>query len=212
MEEQTARRIYFVRHASPEIEAGTYYGGGTDLPLSYDGTLQARALGAKIGINPTNIYTSTMLRARQTAELMFPSRKESIREAEGLQEIFMGEWECKTFDEVRSKWKETFEIPGKEFADCSCPGGETFRQVQTRAVNALEKLLEETEGDLLVVFHGGVIWTLLCHYFDFNLNKVFFYPMQYCSVCELEKNQYGMRLVRFNWTPELASTGGGWTK
>lgn len=211
MDEQTVRRIYLVRHATPEAEKGIYYGGESDLPISYDGTLLARALGAKLGINPTNIYTSTMLRARQTAELMFPGRKESIKEAEGLHEICMGEWEMKTFDEVRSKWAETFERPGVEFADCCCPGGETFRQVQTRAVNALEKILAETQGDLLIVMHGGTIWTLLCHYFDFNLNNVFYYPMQYCSVCELETNANGMRLRRFNWTPELASADGGWT-
>ncbi len=212
MEDQATRRIYLVRHAAPEVERGIYYGGGTDLPLSYDGTLHARSLGAKLGINPTNLFTSTMLRARQSAELMFPNRKENIKDAEGLQEIFMGEWELKSFDEVRGKWKETFEIPGKEFADCSCPGGETFRQVQTRAVSALEKILAETEGDVLIVMHGGTIWTLLCHYFDFNLNNVFYYPMQYCSVCELHSNPNGMRLVRFNWTPELAGSGGGWTK
>lgn len=212
MEEQTVRRIYLLRHAEPDIESGVYYGGGTDMPLSYEGTLRARNVGAKLGINPTNLFTSTLRRSRETLELMFPTRKDSIREVEGLQEIFMGEWELKTFDEVRDKWAETFEREGVEFADCHCPGGETFRQVQTRAVKALEQLLSETDGDVLIAMHGGVIWTLLCHYFDFNLNNVFFYPMQYCSVCELELNEAGMRLVRFNWTPELASTQSHWSK
>ena len=212
MEDNMTRRLYLLRHAEPEVARGIYYGGGTDLPLSYEGTLRARNVGAKLGINPTNLFTSTMKRSRQTLELMFPTRKDSIKEVEGMHEIVMGEWELKSFDEVHDKWGETFEIEGVDFADCHCPGGETFRQVQTRAVAALEKLLADTDGDLFIATHGGVIWTLLCHYFDFNLNNVFYYPMQYCSICELEQKKSGMRLVRFNWTPELAVQESRWTK
>jgi len=199
----SVRKIYLVRHAQPDVEPGIYYGGGSDIPLSYEGTVAARELAAKLGVNPTNICCSTMIRARQTLEYLFPSRKDNFRVLEGLHEIIMGEWELKKFDEIHKGWKEIAKREGKELADCQCNGGETLRQMQARAVAAFEKELADTDGDSLMVLHGGVIWALLCRYFDFDLNNVFSYLMHYCSVTELELSENGMRLVRFNWTPKL---------
>lgn len=201
--EETARKIYLVRHAKPDVKQGIYYGGGTDVGLSSEGAECARTLAQKLGINPPNLCTSRMLRAKQTLEHLFPARRDSFKVVEDLHEILGGDFEMKPFDEIVKLWDEKFKQDNKEIADCGFPNGETLRDVQRRAVKALENLLCQTEGDILIVLHGGVIWTLLCHYFDFDINKVFSYPMHYCSVAELEQNKSGMRLVRFNWTPEL---------
>lgn len=197
------RKIYLVRHAEPDIEPCIYYGGGTDLPLSYNGTVRARELAAKLGINPTNLCCTTMLRAKQTLEYLFPSRKDSFRIIENMEEIHGGEWELKPFTEIYKEWQQTAHGKAVDFANSCAPGGETLLQLQQRTVAAFEKLLDETCGDILIVMHGGVIWTLLCNYFDFDLNKVFSYPLFYCSVTELSQTTSGLQLTRFNWTPEL---------
>jgi len=201
--EDILRKIYLVRHAQPDAQPGIYYAGQTDLPLSYSGTVRARELAAKLGINPTNLCCTTMLRAKQTLEYLFPSRKDSFRIIENMEEIHGGEWELKPFAEIYKDWQQNAQDTAAELADSCAPGGETLRQLQQRAVTAFEKLLKETHGDILIVLHGGVIWTLLCNYFDFDLNKVFSYPFHYCSVTELSQTASGLQLTRFNWTPEL---------
>jgi len=201
--EDILRKIYLVRHAQPDIEPGIYYAGQTDLPLSYNGTVRARELAAKLSINPTNLCCTTMLRSKQTLEFLFPSRKDSFRIVENMEEIHGGEWELKPFAEIHKDWQQTTHAKAIDFANSCAPGGETLLQLQQRAVAAFEKLLGETCGDILIVLHWGVIWTLLCNYFNFDLNKAFSYPLYYCSVTELSQTESGMQLTRFNWTPEL---------
>ena len=201
------QKIYLVRHARPELPhgGGVYY-GRTDYPLSQEGIASAKTLGAAVsGLNFSHIYTSPLIRARQTAKLIAPGRTKDMHVSKDLQEISLGEWEGKTYDEVRDQWNEVYEQRGLSFAVTAPPGGECFADVQKRAVPAFEKILKACpNGDILIVAHGGVIWTIMCRYFCFDLNELFLYPMNYCGVHVVCRTDGMMLLLKYNWQPQIA--------
>ena len=83
------------------------------------------------------------------------------------------------------------------------PGGESFEEMQRRTVPAFEKIAAAHEsGNILIVAHGGAIWSIVAHLFGLNLNDMFFFPLDYCGIDVVEPSCGRWRLVRYNWTPE----------
>lgn len=201
------RYIYLVRHAKPELpHGGRIYYGRTDYPLSDEGIKKAKTLVPYLrGINFNFVYSSNLIRARHTAELILPERKGDIREAAGLNEIDLGEWEGRTFDEVRSSWEELYEKRGSCFDSVPPPQGESFKDLQARVVPAFEEILHRhVNGNILIVAHGGVIWTLMCRILGFRLNDMFYYPMDYCGIHLLRQSGEHIRMIKYNWSPVLS--------
>ena len=214
--DKKAQYILLMRHAKPELPfGGKIYYGSTDYPLSESGCACAASLrGALAGLELEAVYSSDLERARRTAELALPKYADKVTIVPGLREIHLGEWEGKTFDEVRSSWKEIYEARGASFDSVSPPGGESFKELQKRTVPAFEKILEQSDGgNILIVAHGGVIWTLMCRYFDFELNNLFFHSMDYCGIPVLkrieiikansEESEKLLCLSKYNWSADV---------
>lgn len=203
--EHKTQKIYLVRHGKPELPHERMYYGRTDYPLAGEGVTQALALSEMLKDKTfAHAYSSPLSRARETMRLISPDFAGEIICVPELREIDLGEWEGKTYDEVRDEWNEIFEARGRDFAHTAPPGGESFADLQKRTVPAFEKILADCpEGDILIVAHGGVIWTIMCHYFGFNLNDIFYYLMEYCGVNVLHLTDGVMRLGKYNWSPEI---------
>jgi alpha-ribazole phosphatase len=202
-----SQKIYFVRHAKPELpHGGKLFYGSTDYPLSSEGIKRAGELAEDLkGIRFDHIFSSDMQRALHTAELIVPHRKGEIAQVPALREIDLGEWEGRSFDEVREEWDEIYEARGKSFDSVAPPAGESFIELQARTVPAFEDILAKCpSGDILLVAHGGVIWTLMCHYFGLKLNDLFFFPMDYCGLHLICRTGGLMRLLRYNWNSRLS--------
>lgn len=182
---------------------GRIYYGQTDYPLSAAGEAAARELGEfflKNKISFDSLYSSDMTRARRTAELVAPGMDIAI--VPELREICLGEWEGRSYDEVREEFAEIYEKRGMQFDSVAPPGGETFRELQSRTAPALEKILAAHEsGNILVVAHGAAIWSLMAHHFGLNLNDMFFFALDYCNINVIEPTNGRMRLLRYNWSP-----------
>lgn len=205
--------IFLMRHAKPNLpHGGKLYYGQTDYPLSEEGEKRALQIGERVkNVDFDGVYSSTLLRARHTAELTVPKYKTKIQTVKNLSEINVGDWEGKSYDEVRTKWEELYEVSGASFDSVAPPNGESFKDLQKRTVPAFEKIITEyTAGNLLIVAHGGVIWTLVCHYFNFKLNDIFYYPMDYCGIHMLERTDSFMKLIRYNWNEHLNITKTGY--
>lgn len=200
------QKIFLVRHARPELpHGGRVYYGHTDYPLSETGIQTAKRLNRDLdSIEFSRVYASDLERARHTAELTAPGNTPDIIVTPELREIYMGEWEGKSYDEVRAEWEEIFEKRGAEFDKVPPPGGESFVVLQKRAVLAFKKILEESpSGNILVISHAAFIWSVMCHYFAFNLKELFFYPLDFCGLHLLHNTQGNLRMIRYNWNPRL---------
>ncbi|MEG1800261.1 MAG: histidine phosphatase family protein, partial [Synergistaceae bacterium] len=140
------QNIFLIRHAKPELpNGGGIYYGSTDYPLSQDGEKAAAALNCVLSpIKFAGIYSSDLIRARRTLELALPESAGSAQIVRELREINLGDWEGKTFDEVRTQWDEIYEARGASFDSVSPPGGESFKELSKRTVPAFEKIMEST--------------------------------------------------------------------
>lgn len=201
------QKIYLIRHAKPDLpHNGKLYYGSTDYPLSEEGIMMARNLYNDLkDLEIDAVFSSDLKRARDTAELALAGRFSEVRQVKGLREIHLGEWEGRSFDEVRSTWNELYEKRGTSFDSVGPPGGESFKDLQKRTVPAFEDILGgNPSGNILVFAHGGVIWTLMCNYFGFKLNDIFFYPMDFCGIHLIERTGGFMKLIKYNWSSSLS--------
>jgi broad specificity phosphatase PhoE len=141
--------------------------GRSDLPLNQKGKDQAQALAEALEHESlAAIYSSPLLRAMETArgiKVFHPSV--SLFAEVGLLEMDLGEFEgieghrwAVEYAEFRKAWKEN---P----ASVTMPGGECLRDVQVRAIGAIERItrLYSPGSTLLLCGHNFVNLTILCH-------------------------------------------------
>ena len=200
------QKIYLIRHAKPDLpHGGKLYYGSTDYPLSEEGVMMAKRLAEVLrGVEANMVFSSDLRRARETAEIALAGRTCEIRPVRGLREIHLGDWEGRSFDEVRSTWNEIYEKRGVSFDSVGPPGGESFKDLQKRTVPVFDEILRDNPcGNIMLFAHGGVIWTLMCNYFVFKLNDIFFYPMDFCGIHLIERSDGLMKLIKYNWSPKL---------
>jgi len=149
---ERAREIWLVRHGETAWSRLGKHTGRTDIPLTEEGTLQARAVGAYLaGRRFDQVLVSPLRRARQTCELA--GYAALARVVPDLAEWDYGAYEQRLTAEVRA------EIPGWTIWTHGVPGGETLDQVATRARRVLATV-EAGTGDALLFAHGHLLRVL----------------------------------------------------
>ncbi len=152
-------RLLLVRHGQSTWNAEGRWQGHSDPPLSPLGERQARAAApavAKLGL--TAVFSSDLLRARQTAELLAPPGFTPVV-VPPLRERNVGEWEGLTRIEIDAQF------PGMRDAHESPPSFESDESLMARVLPALEGIIGDLADDAvaLVATHGGVIRTVERH-------------------------------------------------
>ena len=163
----SAIRILLVRHGETEWNRIRRFQGRSDVPLNQEGRDQAHALAQALkNERLTAIYSSPLVRAMETARLIqafHPSI--SLLKEEGLIEMDLGEFEgmegrywAEQYPDFRTLWQES---P----ASVKMPGGESLQEVQTRAIDTLERITQiyPPDSTLLISSHNFVNLTILCH-------------------------------------------------
>ena len=156
-------RLTIMRHGATEANlAHRYEGARTDSPLCEQGVQQCRRING--GLLPTDVrkvYTSTMLRARQTARLCFPLAR--VVQTPHLEEFDFGVFEGRTANQMENDnlyrmWVESGCVD-------PCPNGDTLYDYTARTAHTVAKLLLEStdrgEQDVVVVAHNGTIMATL---------------------------------------------------
>ncbi len=140
-------KIYLLRHGMPEFPNGIHCClGHTDLPLSYEGIVQAEQLRDYFQKNQLPIFSSHLSRSKQTAEIVANGYPITI--LEDLCELDAGLWDGLSFVEIREKFPEYYEERGK---NPSLPplGGETLEE----GINRFYKAMRQIKEDAIVVSH-----------------------------------------------------------
>lgn len=156
-------RLYFVRHGMTEWNDEGKMQGRTDVPLNEKGIVQAELLARKLAKREIRaIYTSPLIRAKKTAQIIALPHKLEVVEAPALQEADFGEWEGLTLEEIKKGWGDSLELwyEGKMPA----PKGEGLLEMQTRVVDFIEGIAQKHRGsEILLVAHGGPIRAFICY-------------------------------------------------
>src|SRR5215217_7728405 len=130
-----------VRHGQTAASRENRFSGSSDPPLTPAGEAMAQAFAQTYASLPWEaIYSSPMLRARQSAE---PLRRLTGVEPHiegGLKEIEYGEWEGLRQADVKQRWPAAFDYWADDVASRCTPGGETAFQVAARAMRVVETI------------------------------------------------------------------------
>lgn len=156
-------KVIFIRHGQTEWNTSGRYQGQSDVPLSAEGLEQARHLAEGFPIDKIDaIYASDLTRAMQTAEAVADRFGLTVHAEPAFRELHFGEWEGLTYDEIVNGWADAMKNFLLHPDVLVVPGGESFQQVQERAMRRLNELLDEHEGQTIAIFaHGAVLRTML---------------------------------------------------
>lgn len=166
-----ATTLYLVRHGETEHNRrGIIQGGGVDSELNAAGRAQAKALAQRLrSVSIDTLYASTLQRAKQTADILArphdPLSRTYLRD---LSEMDWGVFEGEPPSEERDEAMGTLKSAWREGAyDRTVEGGESIRDVQERAQQAIRHILARDAGQtVLVVTHGRYLRVLLATILD----------------------------------------------
>ena len=146
------KKVYLIRHALPAFPPGTKMClGTTDIPLGEEGLRQAREMAAKLP-PVTAVFSSPLRRAVQTARAIGMP----VTIFSGLREIYAGEWDGLTFQEIRQRYPDLYAARAKDLT-LPIPGAEDGEAALVRFRYDLCQAAQAAPGDLAVVAHGGII-------------------------------------------------------
>ena len=153
-------RICFVRHGETDWNIERRMQGHIDLPLNVKGKEQAQALGRFFsGQQADALYSSDLLRARQTAQPIADALQRPMNVTTALREQHFGRCEGKVFAEIVVLNPDDAQALRSRDPDYVTPGGgESRRQHEARILACIASLVDAHRGQaLVVVTHGGVL-------------------------------------------------------
>lgn len=191
-------RLWIVRHGETDYNAeGRWQGAGVDLPLNDIGREQAEEVASEIeGRDFAALYTSPMIRARQTARPIARATGLEPVEIEALREAHHGEWEGKTKAEILAGWRSAWEAFESAPREVERPGGESYGDTADRVWPALEAIADRHRGqDVVVVTHGGPLRLVLSEVLDLPLTRRDEFGTENAAVFVVARDEDGWRLL-----------------
>lgn len=194
-------RIIFARHGqTPDNLIHRLSTSPPGPPLTDVGVQEARDLAAMVRERDiAAIFTTPLVRARQTADIVAEGRDIPVFVLDGLRELSVGSLEGRNdegvFEELDRTWN-TWTVDGNLDLPAG-PGGETARQVLDRSLDAMAEVAERyPTGTVLVVAHSGIL-QLLIPAMSSNLDAGFGYRnwLRNCQLVEIEADGAGHMCV-----------------
>jgi alpha-ribazole phosphatase len=167
-------RIFLIRHGQTSWNEEGRYQGGSDTSLTPMGIKQAKLASKYLSkVNLSNIYSSSLKRAVDTAGFIQEGRKIEVIIRENLKEINFGKWEGMKFDEINEKFHDDYKSWLEDPYNGSPVGGESFKIVQERAINEINNIIGENKdgSNIAVVAHGGIITSLIVYWLKIPVSR-----------------------------------------
>lgn len=150
-------KIYVLRHGTTPLNKQKKVNGQVDEPLAPEGIEETKAAISLIPSPVTQIYTSSLLRAKQTAEILSKELHLPVSVHDELAEIHMGSLAGKSWEEMEDglhlkKKHRTVQFDYRSF------GGESVEDVKKRLIPFLKKIQNNHQDhEALIITHGGMI-------------------------------------------------------
>lgn len=171
--------LWLVRHGQTEWNLmGKWQGQSPDAPALNDlGRAQVLSLRDQLkGIHISSIYSSDLLRARQTAELIANPLCLPVHFDSRLREMNLGKWEGMLADEIKAQYPRELSERAHNAFKARAPGGESPSQVANRVIAAANEIaLRHHREKILIVAHGISLAIITCFAQGIPLEKVYDY-------------------------------------
>jgi len=167
--------ICLIRHGQTTWNKEGRFQGQADIPLDDTGMIQAREVAQRlIGKDLSAIYSSDLIRARQTAEQLSSVYKLPVHIDHRLREINQGQWEGQLFDEIQLQNPDFFQRRLIEPLTMRPPGGETILEVRDRLLPAIDEISKAHLNEkIAIVSHGLAIAVIYSVAMGLPLEKAF---------------------------------------
>jgi len=199
----TSTLVLLVRHGQTPTTGKLLPGRAPGLHLADSGNEQASAVAARIAELPRvdAIYASPLERTRQTAAPIGKILKQRVQIDKGLLECDFGDWTGKELSALMKlpEWSTVQRAP----STFRFPNGESFTEMQTRIVSALDRIRAAHPGGVVVcVSHADPIKAAIAHAMGTHLDLFQRIVVSTCSVSAISYSNAGPVVLTVN------STGG----
>ena len=205
--------IILVRHGECEGNIKGMFRGRTDFPLNERGLIQAQDLARELKNFPVKyIYSSPLVRARQTAEAIGEQCGVEVKVEEGFNNIELGSWEERLKKEIAQEYPKEWELWVNNPEELRVTDMETLYNVQKRAKACLDKLvLEHKDETLAVITHRAVLKPLIAA--CLNITSPYFWKIHLDTASYSllsHKKEKGYCLIQLNQTKHLKEYVAEW--
>ncbi len=184
-------RLILVRHGTTIWNEEGKYQGVIDVPLSDKGRQEAKRVANRLQNEDIKaVYSSHLVRARETAEIIARPHGLPVKVIREIGEINFGDWEGLTSQEIIKQFGEDayrlwLEDPGK----VEISGGDRLSDFGERVLKGFNQVVQaHPEDTVVMVTHGGALMTLGCHLHgeDLTCFRKYYHQNAAISVVEVE--------------------------
>lgn len=195
--------LLLVRHGQTPTTGMVLPGRAAGLHLAEAGNAQAHRVAERIAELPRidAIYASPLERARETAAPIAKALKQRVKIDKGLLECDFGDWTGEKLGSLMKlpEWSTVQKAP----STFRFPNGESFTEMQTRMVTALDRIRHAHPGGVVVcVSHADPIKAAVAHAMGTHLDLFQRIVIGTCSVSAIAYSNHGPIVLTVN------STGG----
>lgn len=195
--------ILIIRHGQSEADILNIHEGRADFPLTNLGIKQATVMAEALSSNYkiSKIYSSPLLRAKETAQSLSKATHAPITFEDNLMEFNNGLLAGLSREEANEKYPE----PEVRYPHTALYGMESMINFRSRAEAILSKIIAENNpySTIAIVAHGGIINMLLRSFLELPLNSSIFFSTGDTGVHLLQINNFHRRLVYSNNTEHI---------
>lgn len=192
-------KLIVIRHGESEADLLDVHEGRADFALTERGHKQAEAMANYVAenYNISKIYTSTLSRAKQTAQYLSDKTGIPIIFDEDLMEFNNGLLAGLPRDAVREKYPIIPDLP----VDKAVYGQESQLEFRQRAEKALARVISEAQPDetVAIVSHGGMINQLYRSFFNMPVDCMYFFNTADTGIHIWNLTENQRRVVRANF-------------
>ena len=208
-------RLLLIRHGQSEGNAARRIQGQAEYPLNALGREQARRLAQRLAAEHDGIaavYTSSLGRAVETAEILAQAVGAPVVPDDRLQEYDVGELTGLTWKDVREQFPQVYAAWMADVEEwIPIPGGEGNENFCQRVHEVFAEIAARHEGDqtVVVVSHGGTLGAYLADIIGHPPGRRHRFYFANASLTIVDLSRRRPRLIQHNDTCHLADIGGG---
>ncbi|HEX2296634.1 MAG TPA: MSMEG_4193 family putative phosphomutase [Actinomycetota bacterium] len=197
--------LWLVRHGVTSHTGHRLSGWLPDVHLTDEGRAQAEAAAEMLsGMNLEAVYSSPIDRTRETAAAIAARHGLPVRTRRTIGEVEYGKWTNRSFKVLarQKAWAVLHRWP----SSVRFPDGETLREVQSRALDEIDKIADAHPNAMVcVVSHADVIKLVLAHHLGVHIDLFQRIVIAPASVSGLHLTADGPRVLSMNVSPGLVA-------
>jgi len=172
---KNATRIYLIRHGQVVGHEERRYNGHADVSLTDLGVEQYHLLKERLAdSNISACYSSDLSRCRIGAGIICEQFGINPVHRPELREVNIGIWEGLAWEEIQSRWPDSWQARLEDLVNYRVPEGENLLDVEARLMPVVDEILERHRGqEVLLVGHGGVNRIILLNAIGAPLKNMF---------------------------------------